>query len=639
MRVLCVAEKNSISKNVSQILSKNSYQMENTQNKYIKNYKFTFNFPRWGGDCEVTMTAAAGHITKKEIPSSNGWNNSPTISVFDCSLETIYTDNDGAEKIANNIQSLARNADMLMIWTDCDREGEFIGWEIVKYAQRGNPRFNLDTAFRAKFSHLEPNHIRQAAINPIKLDKLAIDAVDVRSELDLRTGVAFTRILTKGLQDTIRRLNSRNDGNKNDKSIISYGPCQFPTLGFVVDRHLRIKNFKAESFWYIDLKVKKGHSKYNFTWDRGRLFDRLYVVSLYQDCILQNSSTVTVKELFTKPKSKYAPLPLTTVELQKDCSKYFKISAKDSLNIAENLYTKGLISYPRTETDSFPRNMDFKHLISQQRESSEWGEYANSLLNDPTKFRIPRRGKHDDEAHPPIHPVTFQSNLVGKEKTIYEYVVRRFLAACSLDATGSMTNMTVQWGDEIFKANGLVVLERNYLEVYKWDHWDSTKNTVPNANIGEKLSIVSAVVNSGETSPPQPLTETELIALMDVNGIGTDATIADHIEKIITREYITKEKKKDGRSYKETLHPTILGYSLSVGFSQLGLDNISLTKPFLRGDMEKDLNGICNGTKQKGQVLENTLKVYKEAFKVTERKMPILIKAYKDSWNYTHNDN
>lgn len=427
----------------------------------------------------------------------------------------------------------------------------------------------------------------------------------------------------------------RRREKKNDK-MISYGNCQFPTLGFVVDRFRRIKYFKEEDFWGIDLNLRKDRKKYSFSWERGRLYDRLQTVCIYQNCINEQSDHAVVKNVSTNPTSRYAPLPLTTVELQKDCSRYFKYSAKDTLQAAENLYTKGLISYPRTETDSFPRSMDFHHFISMQTASSDWGEYASLLLNESNhKFRVPRRGKHDDEAHPPIHPVGFADNLTGKEKNVYEYVVRRFLASCSLDATGSITGIKVQWGTEIFHSSGVVVLERNFIDVFKWDHWDSSKKALPIVTVGEHLQISDATITSGKTAPPQPLTETELISLMDVNGIGTDATIADHIDKILTREYIIKQKLGSGKLSREVLQPTILGYGLADGFGKLGFDNISLTKPFMRKDMENDLADICEGSKQKTQVLKETLDVYRDAYIITDEKVSILVNAYKEALHHS----
>lgn len=634
MKVLCVAEKNKISKSVAGSLSRNNFQTRDSPNKYVKNYSFKFRFPQWG-DCDVTMTAVSGHIYQKDIPKSYGWGRCSYDALFDCPIETLCTNN--SDKIAKNISDLAKNADILMIWTDCDREGEYIGWEILKSAREGNSSFTLDSTYRARFSHLESGHIYHAACNPVRLDKAAIDAVDTRMEIDLRTGYCLTRVLTDSLRNVIRPpADNSNTKDKKETTLISYGNCQFPTLGFVVDRFKRIKYFKSEEFWFINLSLKKGRKSFSFSWNRGHLFDRLLTVCIYQNCINEQSEYAVVKHVSTRPTSKYAPLPLTTVELQKACSRYFKYSAKDTLQTAENLYTKGFISYPRTETDSFPRTMDFKHFISLQTPSSEWGEYASSLLEESNgKFRIPRRGKNDDEAHPPIHPVGFADNLTGKEKNVYEYIVRRFLACCSLDAKGSMTSITVQWATETFSTSGLEVLERNYLDIFKWESWTTSKQELPKVSQGEHVPISSATVGSGKTAPPQPLTETELISLMDVNGIGTDATIAEHIDKILQREYIIKQKVGSGRSSREVLQPTILGYALADGFSKLGLDNISLTKPFMRGDMENNLKAICDGSKQKNEVLKDTLKVYRNAYYVTSERTSVLVNAYREALRHS----
>lgn len=628
MKVLCVAEKNSIAKSVASSLSRKQFRVDDSNFKYVKNYSFQFEFPNLGA-CDVVMTAVSGHLMTKDISSDYGWGKVPPETLFSCPVVTRPSDKN-CEKIIKNISNLAKSSDYLMIWTDCDREGEYIGWEILEAAKQGNACFDLDNTLRARFSHLEPKHVYHAACNPVKLDKRMIDAVDIRMELDLRTGFCFTRLLTNSFRNIIQS----NDQKSNNK-MVSYGNCQFPTLGFVVDRYKRIKHFKSERYWSIHINIRKNRKKYTLTWDQGHLFDRLQVVALYQNCINENSDKCVVKNIYTKPISKYSPLPLTTVEMQKDCAKFFKMSAKDILNTAESLYTKGFISYPRTETDSFPKNMDFKHFIEMQKQSSEWGQYATSLLdnnnNYSNKFRQPRRGKHDDEAHPPIHPVLFVANLTGKERNVYEYIVRRFLAACSLDAKGQTTKINIQWGTETFSISGLVVTERNFLEVYKWGHWETSKKELPQLDVGERINVVDPKIVEGSTTPPEPLTESDLIALMDINGIGTDATIADHIETIIQREYIVKSEKQTGRSKKEIILPTVLGYGLADGFSKLEFDNLSLTKPFMRKDMEADLTNVCQGNKIPQDVVKNTLMIYREAYDITLNRMGVLTKAYKDA--------
>ena len=185
--------------------------------------------------------------------------------------------------------------------------------------------------------------------------------------------------------------------------------------------------------------------------------------------------------------------------------------------------------------------MDLKALIQKQTENPTWGRYATGLLNGA--YRAPRNGKNNDKAHPPIHPIAHvlpTALPTANDRKVYEFVVRRFLAACSEDAKGQQTTVDLDLAGERFSTAGLVVLERNYLDVYPYDKWTSSQ-PLPEFRQGEMVvpSVVEMV--EGKTSAPRYLTEPELIALMDANGIGTDATMADHIEKIVDREYVFKQ--------------------------------------------------------------------------------------------------
>jgi DNA topoisomerase-3 len=189
-------------------------------------------------------------------------------------------------------------------------------------------------------------------------------AVQARIELDLRTGAAFTRFQTQLLQTIMAT-----------EGVVSYGSCQFPTLGFVVERYRKVRNFVPEPFWYIDLNVKVKDQSVGFTWSRGHLFDRMAVVVLYERC-MDGSSTGLIKSVNEKPTSKWRPLPLTTVELQKQGARYLGLSSKKIMDIAEALYTSGYISYPRTETDQFDSAIDLKGLVGKQVDNTQWGQYA-----------------------------------------------------------------------------------------------------------------------------------------------------------------------------------------------------------------------------------------------------------------------
>ena len=250
----------------------------------------------------------------------------------------------------------------------------------------------------------------------------------------------------------------------------------------------------------------------------------------------------------------------------------------------------------------------------------------NSLING--KFKTPRSGRHNDQAHPPIHPICWVSPtaLNADEKKVYEFVVRRFLACCSEDAKGQSTEVEIQYGDELFHANGLIVLERNYLDVYVYDKWESSQK-LPNFQKGELFEPTEAKIFEGKTSPPNYLTEPELIGLMDANGIGTDATMAEHIAKIKERQYVATRNRGGGRNAVQELIPTQLGVALVEGYDNVvaGLpDSPSLSKPFLRKEMELRMREICAGTKSRQQVVMESVEMYREVFIHTQRRINIL---------------
>jgi DNA topoisomerase-3 len=126
--------------------------------------------------------------------------------------------------------------------------------------------------------------------------------------------------------------------------------------------------------------------------------------------------------------------------MQKLLSQKLKMSSAMTMNIAEKLYNKGFISYPRTETTSYKKKFNLRSLVKKQEENNSWGDYAKNLV-EGGQFMEPRNGKQDDKAHPPIHPVRMANKgmLSADEWKVYELITRHFLAVCSKDATGLKT--------------------------------------------------------------------------------------------------------------------------------------------------------------------------------------------------------
>ncbi|KAF5357377.1 hypothetical protein D9758_005864 [Tetrapyrgos nigripes] len=633
MRVLCVAEKPSIAKSISGILSGGQLNTRNSPNKYVKNYEF--NYPQTNS--RFVVTSVLGHLTTLEFPDQyRKWTSCDPIVLFDSQvLTSIPDDKKGIEK---NLFNEAKNADMLMIWTDCDREGEHIGTEIESVCRRAKRNIQVK---RARFSAIIAQQIHNAAQHPVDLDRRLADAVYARQVLDLKIGAAFTRFQTHALKPHIPAI--------QESGFLSYGPCQFPTLGFVVARYLDVRNFRPEPFWYIYLTVTRpSHSQQEdaetvFTWRRGHLFSEDEALVLFEKVL--DNPTAKVTKVTKKETKKFKPLPLTTVELQKAGSRLLKLSPKKVLDvlssrylgellslcpqIAESLYQQGFLSYPRTETDQYDPKFDFMSLIEKQTADPAWGGFANSLQEG--EFNAPRKGKNNDHAHPPIHPTAHAGNLTGDNKKVYEFITRRFLASCSKDAKGWETTIDIECGGEEFHTKGLRVLERNYLEVYPYDKWSDKE--LPDFTEGEEFQPSVCDLREGQTTSPSYLTEADLVTLMDKNGIGlffllsffsvpcanvaelgTDATIAQHIETIVNREYVIEHYQGNTKH----LIPSTLGIGLIEGYNSMTLDR-NLSKPHQRRETERQLVQVCQGGKSKHDMIEENIEQYKNMYVIARR--------------------
>ncbi|KAJ8076355.1 DNA topoisomerase [Marasmius tenuissimus] len=590
-RVLCVAEKPSISKAITQILSGGRFDTRNTRSNFIKNYDF--DYPQTNS--HFTVTAVAGHLTETEFTNAHRkWDSCNPIELFDAPLISYVKDD--YKSMETNIFNEAKRASTLMIWTDCDREGEHIGSEIANVARRAQPRI---TVKRARFSAIVAQQIHHAAQNPVNLDMRLVHAVEARIAIDLKIGAAFTRYQTKNLQNHIEK-----------QGVISYGPCQFPTLGFVVSRFKDVRDFRPEKFWFIYLAItSEDGQETTFSWKRGHLFGEDEAIVIYEH-VMENPLARVLK-VEKKETKKWKPLPLTTVELQKAGSRLLKLSPKKVLDIAEKLYQQGFLSYPRTETDQYDAQFDFHSLIEKQRVDPAWGQFASSLREG--EFTAPRKGKNNDKAHPPIHPTAHAGNLAGDEKKVYEYITRRFLASCSKDAKGWQTTVEVICGDEFFAATGLTVTERNYLQVYPYEKWND--NELPDFEEGNEFEPSVCELREGQTSKPNYLTEADLVTLMDKNGIGTDATIAQHIETIVSREYVV-EQYEGATKY---LLPSTLGIGLVDGYSQMNLNHTSLSKPLLRRETERRMVKVGLGQTSKEVMMQESLEQYRAMYEIVQR--------------------
>lgn len=228
----------------------------------------------------MIMTSVLGHVKELDFESGYGdWQRVPVEELFRAGI--VSEVNMKMRDVAENLRLEARKAQLLIIWTDCDREGEYIGSEVAQICQEANAKIEV---YRARYSSLTRAELRRSIQNMTRLDFRLVAAAELRSEIDLRAGAAFTRLQT---------LRFRPRHSELSDKIISYGSCQFPTLGFVVEQYLRVVNFSPEPFWSIQMDIRKEGKVTKFQWKRHRLFDHLISTIFYERCLSRGPALIT----------------------------------------------------------------------------------------------------------------------------------------------------------------------------------------------------------------------------------------------------------------------------------------------------------------------------------------------------------
>ncbi|XP_058181028.1 DNA topoisomerase 3-beta isoform X3 [Rhododendron vialii] len=500
----------------------------------------------------------------------------------------LKTESNPKAHIRRHLSQEARGSSHLVLWLDCDREGENICFEVIEctgfHVKEGR------RVYRARFSSVTEKDIMKAMSNLVEPNKDEALAVDARQEIDLKVGVAFTRFQTNYFQGKYGNLDSR---------VISYGPCQTPTLGFCVQRYLQITTFKPEKFWAVHPYIIHNGYELKLEWERNKLFDS-NVAEMFQKLIMEDG-VVEVTGISEKQESKTRPSGLNTVNLLKVASSALGIGPQLAMQLAERLYTQGFISYPRTESTAYPSSFEFRGILGALVCSPSWGSYAQSLLADG--YLKPRSGT-DAGDHPPITPILSASeDMLGSDAwRLYQYVCQHFLGTVSPDCKFVRTTIEFSVGGEFFHIVGQHVTIKGYTRIMPW--LAVKENNLPQFTKGEKVKISKVDLYEGETVPPDYLSESELISLMEKNGIGTDASIAVHINNICERNYVQVQA---GRK----LVPTALGISLIRGYQCIDPD---LCLPDIRSFIEQQITLVAKGQADHCLVVQHVIQQFKRKF-------------------------
>jgi DNA topoisomerase IA len=450
-------------------------------------------------------------------------------------------------QIEQQIKELARNSDFFVSAADNDFAGELIGYQALNAAALANPSIR---PLRMVFSSLTYADLVGAWQDLGGMRAAHKDAEEARQVTDLMTGALFTRLLTLLVQDRVPGV------------VISWGGCQTLFLKHICDAFREHENFEPRQFWEVKAEVRWRGKEYSAAWSDGRTFERSEAKLCLIDTRGERSSLVT--GVAREEWKKHPPVPLRTASLLQNLTKMAGMTAKQVMSVAEDLYNKGFISYPRTENEVHPYTFNANRTLEEFEDHPAYGRYTTALLEGKERKRIyPRRGRHQTKEHDPIYPTrsATQSQVEGavpsrsrvKAWRVYDFVARHFIATCSDPAVFDKTEVEMDIGGRPFEMSGKVQRDRGFMEIYPF--YRPRINEMPGCEEGDELQVASVELVDGWTQPPPLPAESDIIKWASDNKIGTDATFHSHIDKVLSRDYAKRDRGKK-------LVPTELGMAL-----------------------------------------------------------------------------
>ncbi|MCL7401403.1 MAG: DNA topoisomerase [Thaumarchaeota archaeon] len=533
----------------------------------------------------VRVFGLRGHVLDYDLKSGYEWGKVDPFKIFQLrEFQPIIRDKKSYRDLVNTFKD--NLIEELVIATDNDPEGELIGWEIVEIIRNFNSFAKIS---RMRFNTVSEEELWWAWQNREEgLNWRWVWRAAYRRDFDLITGAAFTRLLTSSVR------------KKGFKGLISWGSCQIPTLNYIVEREEKIRSFIPTSYWVIVGKFKTSRGEV-FEARSSKIENRGEAQSIFDK--LKNMKEGVVERYVEEIEVIKRPKPLRTDEMLRDLHKITGVSASNILKIAEELYSNGYISYPRTDTDQWLKGIDFNKI--KLTAIKGLGLIYGELPREPK----PLNGYRNDGAHPPIYPISPYSRDNTLKWKVWEYIARRFLAnVFSIDARILKQRGLIKVGEAILKTSGSKIEEMGFYKIYPY--FKPETKSIPKLSVNEKLEVMDLKLVEESTKPPNRLTESELLKLMEKDGIGTDATRAEYPKIIIDRGYAVKNLR--------IIKPTELGMNL---ISSLREVDLRLVSPQTRRIIEEYMDMISRGEKKYDEALDETLKIYSTLYRQLESKI------------------
>ena len=577
---LIITEKDNAARRIAAILSDDDADVERVGD---------VNVYRWG---RTRCIGLSGHVVGVDFPSEyEDWRNVEPAELVSAPVEKRPTQ----ESIVSALKQLAGEADSVVVATDYDREGELIGKEAYELVRDVRPDVPVD---RVRFSSITDGEVTEAFENPDVLDMDLAAAGETRQVIDLVWGAALTRFL------------SLSAGQLGD-DFISVGRVQGPTLRLLVEREREIEAFDPEDYWelFADLAGDDGafEAQYFYHDNEGREAERVEQESRAERVHerLAAASTARVTEVDRRTRTDSPPAPFNTTAYISAAGS-LGYSAQRAMSIAEDLYTAGYITYPRTDNTVYPDDLDPDDLLAALADQPAFADDAASLRDGDGDLE-PTAGDTESTDHPPIHPTDeapARSDLSEDEWELYELVVRRFMATVAEPAEWERLRVVAAVESESdepirLKATGRRLLDPGYLAVYPYS--DATERAVPAVEEGDDLAVTEVRLEAKQTQPPRRYGQSRLIETMEEMGIGTKSTRHNAVEKLYDRGYVEGDPPR----------PTRLARAVVEAAEEFAEPVVSEE---MTAQLEADMAAIARGERTLEEVTADSREMLREIF-------------------------
>jgi len=490
-----------------------------------------------------------------------------------------------AQGLADALFAAAPKADMVIVATDYDREGELIGVEGLELIRSVNPHVIVK---RARYSALAKGDIEDAFANLVDVDVPLARAAESRQLVDLAWGAALTRFLSLA-------------ANQVGKDFLSVGRVQSPTLALVVDRDREIEEFVPKDFWTVRATLRKDDA--TFLADHER--NPFWVPAEAEAARIAAAGVpdARVLEYVRTEREEWPPVPFNTTAFLAEANR-LGYGAAQTMSIAESLYQGGWISYPRTDNTVYPPTLNLRGVLKKLEESELSAEARE--LGAQERIRA-RRGPVEATDHPPIYPVAGAKKSQMKRADhwrIYELVARRFLATVAPNCIVDASEAKLDANGEPLSAEGHVVKAPGWRAYYPY--WRVREAVLPELTVGESVAIVGVESAQDHTQPPPAHTQGTLLHEMERLGLGTKSTRHEIIQKLYDRKYVA------GRSVRPTLSGRAIVEALADHASRI-------TKPEMTAHLEADMDGIARGVKDPAEVVRESQQMLSEVIAELEQ--------------------